>query len=220
MIRSTVGLANSDPPQVANGSETARSPILPAELAGVSVSVNGAAAGLYFVGNTAKQIDFVVPPGLAPGLGTVIINNNGTVFRGFVQIVSSQPDIFTSTHDALGRAVVCNVTNTAISGCVMEPFRVMSLDSTGTSVATVLEVHLTGVRGVIASEAKITIGTTDIIPTSVRRNTNNYGYDIITFTLPGTLVPGDYPIIVTVTKNGTFQSREAATAPRIEIIGP
>ena len=221
MIQSTVGLANSDPPQVTSAPETGRSPILPVELAGVSVSINGAAAGLYFVGNTAKQIDFVMPPGLAPGLGTVVVNNNGTVFRGFVQIVASQPDIFTSTHDAGGRAVVCNVTDTSVGGCVMEPFKVMSLDVTGASVATVLEVHLTGVRGVIPGEVKITIGTTDIIPTSVRRNTNNYGYDIITFTLPSTLVPGDYPIIVTVTRGtSTFSSRAAATAPHIEIIGP
>ena len=220
MIRSTVGLANSDPPQVTSPSETARSPILPAELAGVSVSVNGAAAGLYFVGNTAKQIDFVMPPGLAAGLGTVVVNNNGTVFRGFVQVVPAQPDIFTSTHDAGGRAVVCNVTNTSVSGCVMEPFKVTSLDSTGATVATVLEVHLTGVRGILASETKVTIGTTEITPTSVRRNTNNYGYDIITFTLPSTLVAGDYPIIVTVTKAGTFSSRGTATAPKVEIIAP
>ncbi len=220
MIRSTVGLANSDPPQVGSASETARSPILPVELDGVSVSINGAAAGLYFVGNTAKQIDFVMPPGLTPGLGTVVINNNGTVFRGFVQIVTSQPDIFSSTHDAGGRAVVCNVTNTAVSGCVIEPFRVTSLDSTGASVATVLELHLSGVRGVLPAETKITIGTTDITPTSVRRNTNMYGYDIITFTLPATLTPGDYPIIVLVTKGGAFSSREATTAPKIEIIGP
>ena len=222
VIRSTVGLANSDPPQTPNSSETARSPILPAELAGVSVSVNGAAAGLYFVGNTARQIDFVMPPGLAPGLGTVVVNNNGTVFRGFVQIVPSQPDILNPpTNDAGGRALVCNVTNTSVGDCLREPFRVTSLDVTGASVATVLELHLTGVRGILPSEVKITIGTTDITPTSVRRNTKFYGLDLITFTLPATLAPGDYPIIVTVTKGGsTFSSRAAGTAPRIEIIGP
>lgn len=221
IIRSTVGLANSDPPQVGSASETARSPILPVELDGVSVSINGAAAGLYFVGNTAKQIDFVMPPGLLPGLGTVVINNNGTVFRGFVQIVPAQPDILNPpTNDAGGRAFVCNVTNTAVSGCVREPFRVMSLDSTGASVATVLEVHLTGVRGILPTETKVTIGTTDIVPTSVRRNTNMYGLDVITFTLPSTLVAGDYPIIVTVTKGGIFSSRESTTAAKIQIIAP
>jgi uncharacterized protein (TIGR03437 family) len=221
IVRSTVGLANSDPPQVGSASETARRPILPVELDGVSVSINGAAAGLYFVGNTAKQIDFVVPPGLGTGLGTVVINNNGTVFRGFVQIVPAQPDILNPpTNDAGGRAYVCNVTNTAISGCVREPFKVMSVDSTGASVSTVLEVHLTGVRGILPSETKVLIGTTEIVPTSVIRNINMYGLDIITFTLPSTLVPGDYPIIVTVTKAGTFSSREATTAAKVQIIAP
>ncbi len=218
MIRSTVGLANSNPPQVLNASETARSPILPVELAGVSVSVNGAAAGLYFVSNTAKQIDFVMPPGLPPGLGTVVINNNGTVFRGYVQIVPSQPDLFTSTHDAGGRAVICNVTANPMSGCLMEPFKVTSVDSSGTVVATVLEMQVTGLRNVLPSEVKITIGTTDITPTVVKRNTNFYGQDLITFALPSTLAPGDYPVIVTVTKSGTFASRPAATAAHITII--
>jgi hypothetical protein len=96
----------------------------------------------------------------------------------------------------------------------------MSLDSTGASVATVLEVHLTGVRGILPTETKVTIGTTDIVPTSVRRNTNMYGLDVITFTLPSTLVAGDYPIIVTVTKGGIFSSRESTTAAKIQIIAP
>ncbi|HKO63554.1 MAG TPA: hypothetical protein VJV03_20490, partial [Pyrinomonadaceae bacterium] len=58
------------------GSETSRKPILPIELNGVSVSVNGAAAGLYFVGNTSEEgIRFVVPIGLQPGIVPVVINN-------------------------------------------------------------------------------------------------------------------------------------------------
>ena len=39
-----------------------RRPHLPIELNGVSVSVNGAAAGLYFV--SAADVNFVVPVGL------------------------------------------------------------------------------------------------------------------------------------------------------------
>ncbi|MFN2515207.1 MAG: hypothetical protein ABR556_03240 [Pyrinomonadaceae bacterium] len=221
IVRSTVALGPSpDKSTGGSPSETAHSPILPIELNGVSVSVNGAAAGLYFVGDSASEgINFVVPIGVPAGVATVVVNNNGTVFRGFVQIVASQPDIFTSTNAAGGIAMVCNVTNTAASGCITGPFKVMSADSTGTLVPTVLEIWLTGVRGVIASEAKVTIGTTDITPTSVRRNTGFFGNDLITITLPSTLTPGDYPLIVTVTKGGgTFSSREATTAPRITII--
>ena len=50
-------------------SEKLRSPALPVELNGVSVSVNGAAAGLYFVGNAEKQINFVTP--IACRMGSV-----------------------------------------------------------------------------------------------------------------------------------------------------
>jgi uncharacterized protein (TIGR03437 family) len=137
-----------------------------------------------------------------------------------VQVVPAQPDIFTSTNDALGVAMVCNVTNATVPGCVTGPFPLTSPDSTGALVPTVLEIYLTGVRNVAAAEAKVTIGTTDIIPTSVRANTNMFGFDFIRITLPATLTPGTYPLVVSVTRGGgTFQSRGTATAPSITI-GP
>ena len=92
IVRSTVSLAPSDA-MASGGSETKRSPALPVELNGVSVSVNGGAAGLYFVGDASKQINFVIPPGLPPGLATVAINvlnasaNTDTLFRGLLQLL-------------------------------------------------------------------------------------------------------------------------------------
>ncbi len=217
IVRSSVALAPSDKAGV-GGSETARSPILPIELNGVSVSINGAAAGLYFVGNASKEIDFVAPIGLSTGVATFVINNNGTVIRGTLNIVAAQPDIFSTTHAAGGRAIICNVTNTAVSGCVMEPFSVTSADSTGTQVPTVLEIHLTGVRGAITSEVSVTLGTTAITSSTVRRNVNMFGEDLITITLPASLAgAGDVPVVVTLTRSGTFMSRGTATAPQIKI---
>ena len=226
IVRSTVGLANSDKTAV-GGSETARSPILPVELNGVSVSVEGIAAGLYFVGDSpAEGITFVVPTGFSTGVARIVINNRGTVFRGFLQVVGSQPDIFTSTNGAGGIAMVCNVTNTAISGCVTGPFQVTTADSTGTQVPTKLEIYLTGVRFALTAETKVSFvngtTTTDIIPTSVRNNKNMFGYDLTTITLPATLAgaaPIDYKLIVTVTKGtSTFGSRPVATASQVTII--
>ncbi|MEP6742847.1 MAG: hypothetical protein ABJB61_10150 [bacterium] len=217
IVRSSVALAPSDKNGV-GGSETDRKPILPVELNGVSVSINGAAAGLYFVGNASKEIDFVVPIGLTPGVATFVINNNGTVVRGTLNIVAAQPDIFSTTHDAGGRAIICNVTNTAVSGCVTEPFSVTSADSTGTQVPTVLEIHLTGVRGGLTTEVSVTIGTTVITPTKVISNVNMFGEDLITITLPASLAgAGDVPVVVTLTRSGTFSSRGTATAPHVTI---
>jgi uncharacterized protein (TIGR03437 family) len=226
IVRSTVGLANSDKTAV-GGSETARSPILPVELNGVSVSIQGSAAGLYFVGDSpAEGINFVVPIGFSTGTASVVINNQGTVYRGFLQIVGSQPDIFSSTNGPGGTAVVCNVTNTAISGCVPGPFKVTTADSTGTQVPTRLEIQLTGVRFALTAETRVSFvngtTTTDVTPTLVRNNPNMFGYDTVTLELPASLAgaaPIDYKLIVTVTKSGNvFSSRQVATAPQVTII--
>src|SRR6185295_13120542 len=146
IVRSTVGLADSDQIGV-GGSETARSPVLPVELNGVSVAIQGVAAGLYFVGDSPSEgIRFVVPIGFTQGTVSVVINNRGTVYRGFLKIVASQPDIHTTTDDAGGDAEVCNVSNPLAILCV-GPFQVTSpFDASGTLAPTRLEIYATGVR--------------------------------------------------------------------------
>jgi len=204
------------------GSEITRSPTLPIELNGVSVAVNGAAAGLIFVGKTSKEIQFIVPIGLTPGVATVVVNsriNGGTQFRGFLQIVAAQPDIFIRTDN---RALICNITNELVMGCLTEPFNVTSPDKNGDNVQTVLQINLTGIRGALTSEVKVTIGTTDVTAADilrVRSHPDLPGLDLIDFRLPASLAgAGDVPVIVTVTKGGgTFTSRPAASAPLIEI---
>ena len=125
IAQATVDLAPSNV-SVSNNSasESGRAPALPIELNGVSMAINGAACGLYFVG--PSKISFVVPKGLVPNTGSanypIVVNNNGTVIRGNVVIVAAQPDIFTTTNGPGGRALVCNVTNPLVMGCVGEPF--------------------------------------------------------------------------------------------------
>jgi uncharacterized protein (TIGR03437 family) len=198
---------------------------LPIELNGVSLSVNGAAAGLYFVGNASKQINFVMPIGVQVGLGTVAINvldngaNTDTLTRGLVQIVAGQPDIFTTTNDAGGRAAALNVTNPNTR--TPEPFSVTSPDATGASVATVIELSVTGVRFAAPADITVTVGTTAISGASilaVRPNPEMPGFDIINFTLPSSLAgAGDVPIQVQFSRGITTVSRPADTAPHITI---
>src|SRR5207248_2265906 len=129
VINSSVSLAPSTA-STANASELQFAPSLPIELNGVSVSVRGAACGLYKV--TSSAITFVVPPGLITS-GTssypIVINNNGSVLRGTLNIVAAQPDVQTSSNGPNGRAVICNITNPAVSGCQTEPFNVTSPDA-------------------------------------------------------------------------------------------
>jgi uncharacterized protein (TIGR03437 family) len=227
IVRSTVPLAPSNalPCPVLNGcaSETRRAPALPVELNGVSVSVNGYAAGLYFVGNAEKQINFVMPVGLPAGLGTVAVNvlnsgaNTDTLLRGLVQIVPAQPDIFTSTGDAGGRAGAQTVPD-----MLGEPFNVTTTDSTGATVPTTLALTVTGLRLAARTEVTVTVGTTVINGDNivlVQPNPEMPGFDVIQFKLPATLAgAGDVPVQVTFTRSGfTSVSRPADTAPHITI---
>lgn len=223
IARSTAALAPSNR-NAGGASETLRRPPLPVELNGVSVSINGAAAGLYFVGSTPNEIRFVVPIGLAPTTGTntypVVINNNGNLIRSTITIQAAQPDIFTSTNDAGGRAQALNITNSLSAG-TPEPFTVTSPNSTGQQVATVLRFIVTGVRNATASQTTVRIGTTDITGAAVLfvGPTDTPGFDQVDVQLPASLAgAGDVPVIISVTINGvTYTSRPADTAPHIQI---
>jgi uncharacterized protein (TIGR03437 family) len=207
-------------------------------LNGVSLSINGAAAGLYFV--SPSEIQFVVPPGLKVQTGTatypvtINIRNGATTrtVRTILQVVAAQPDVFTSTNGEGGRAAVTNVTNPLLAVGSPEPFTVKTtyVDGSGQSVTaqTILRVVLTGVRdpaknplgGLTASNFTVRVGTTDITgSTSIPRDaqpTDIPGVFTLDFVLPDSLAgAGDVPIIVTVT--GGASSRPAATAPRIRI---
>jgi hypothetical protein len=236
IVRSTVALATTTTTSTGGAEQSlcvedptkfCRSPALPVELNGVSLAVNSHAAGLYFVGNAEKQINFVMPVSAAPGLGTVAVNilnagaNTDTILRGFTQIVVAQPDIFTSTMDALGDAVAVNVTNPNLR--LPPPFNVTSTDSSGNTVPTVVELSLTGTRLAARTEITVTIGTTSLSGEAVvlaKSNPAMPGWDIINFTLPASLAgAGEVPIVVTFTRIGsvTTNSRPADTAPKIRI---
>ncbi|HEV2834382.1 MAG TPA: hypothetical protein VGW58_03640, partial [Pyrinomonadaceae bacterium] len=229
-VRSTIALAPSNAvacvAPTGCASETIRSPALPIELNGVSVSINGAAAGLYFVGNAEKQINFVVPIGTRPGLNNVAVNildtgaNSDTMLHGLLNVLVAQPDIFTSTTDAGGRAVAFNVTNP--NARTAEPFNVTSPDASGNTVATVIELSVTGMRFAARTEITVTVGTTAITGDGivlVQPNPEMPGFDIIQFRLPAALAgAGDVPVQVSFTRAGvTTVSRPAGTAPHITI---
>jgi len=167
-----------------------------------------------------------MPITIGLGVGRVAVNifdagaGSDTMLRGFVPIVVSQPDIFTTTSDAGGRAIAVNVTNPAAR--TPEPFNVTSPDSGGNSVATVIELSVTGVRAIVPAEIAITVGTTAITGsdiTFVGPNKEAPGFDIINFKLPASLAgAGDVPIVVTVNKNVvSVSSRTGPTAPHITI---
>ena len=198
---------------------------LPIELSGVSVTINGAAAGIKSVNQ--NQIVFVVPPGLTAGtmnstVYPLVVNNNGVVFRSSITIVPARPDIFTvsTVPEAGGRARIVNVTNRVRRS---DPFLIRTIRTRGgTRVATVLRLFLTGVGGVPRTAFTIRIGNREltaaqILTDPVLREPGVYSID---FTLPRELIgAGDVPIIVSVLINGVrYESRLDDTAARFRIL--
>jgi uncharacterized protein (TIGR03437 family) len=227
----------ADNPGCDAASESMHRPPLPVELNGVSLSVNGAAAGLYFV--SPAEIQFVVPPGLAAQTAAatynvvITVRSGATVrtVRTVLQVVAAQPDIFTSTNGPGGRAAVTNVTNPLLSTGTPEPFTVTTTytNSAGQPVteATKLRLVLTGVRGIPRSAIIVRLTksdnttvdiTGDQIPTDPQA-TDMPGVFTLDFRLPAALAgAGDVAVTVVVNTGGaTFTSRPADTAPRFRI---
>ncbi|HKR02984.1 MAG TPA: hypothetical protein VJT09_20060 [Pyrinomonadaceae bacterium] len=226
IIRSATALAPGNQAADSASESTHRTP-LPIELNGVSVSINNAAAGLYFV--SPGQITFVVPPGLTATTGTntypVVINNNGTTIRTTIQILPSLPDIFTVTNSfGSNRASALNVTDPLSAGSP-EPFFVTTT-YVGTSgpvtEATKLRFFVTGVRRVTdKAQLTVRIGTTDLTGAAIIQvmPTDLPGTDIIDVTLPASLAgAGDVTVVITSVREGVATtSRPADSAPRIRI---
>jgi uncharacterized protein (TIGR03437 family) len=208
------------PTKVATGTSAKRSPSLPFELDGISLSVNNFAAGLYSV--SRRQIVFVVPPStVALVAGTsypLVINMKGNILRGVITLVPAQPDLFSSTNAAGGRAVVTN----ALNG-TSEPFTVTTVTPRRPRAPTVLRIIMTGVLGAPVSTISVKIGTTTLSGTAIKSDgvpTDMPGFQSIDVQLPADLAgAGDVPVIVIITTGGsTFSSRVEDTAPHISIL--
>lgn len=220
------GLSQPVAAQTASGSITRRF-TLPIELSGLTLTVNGVAAGLKAVGR--RQIEFVVPPGLqASSSGTkypVVINNNGTVFKGEIVVVPARPDLFTNPFLRApgGRVSAFNVVNRVFT---TEPFTVTTFKLRGSRrVPTVLRIYLTGVNDISRTritgpQVSVRIGDVTIlggITNPVLVEPGVYSMDV---PLPASLAgAGDRPIVVTVNVGGTlYTSRLDDTSPRIRIL--
>ncbi len=208
-------------PQTAVGSLQRRF-TLPIELGGVSVTVNGAAAGIKSIAK--GEVFFVVPPALTTSAtaGTVypiVINDNGVAVKGSITLVPTRPDVFTfsAVPGPNGRARIFNATNRVLT---TEPFVVRTVKiKGGVRVATVFRVYLTGVEGAPSTAVSIRAGgiTATTVGAPVLREPGVYSID---FTLPATAQgAGDVPIIVTVTiGDAIYQSRLDDTAARFRIL--
>lgn len=201
-----------------------RSFMLPIELSGVSMTINGAAVGLRSV--SRHSIEFVTPPALTSSTAGVsqdlVLFNNGVVMKTKVTIVPARPDVFNieGIIGPGGRTKIFNVTNRVHT---REPFtvRTVRIKPFGL-VPTVVRVYLTGVINSVPTNTVIRIGAfgalqVPILTSAVQVEPGVYTID---FTLPsGTAGGGDQPLIVTVIIEGVrYESRLDDTATRFRIL--
>ena len=86
--------------QLAPAVSSARTLPLPMQMAGVSATVNGVAAPLYYVspGQLNIQIPYETPVGSS---NLLVINNNGQTTSAFVNVAAAAPGLFTDQSGAL-----------------------------------------------------------------------------------------------------------------------
>ena len=93
---------------------------MPTSLDGVSVTINGANAYVYYI--SPQQINVLTPPGLTPGLAQVAVTNNGISSAPAPVIMQSQsPTFFTFTGASGNYVTAVHVNGTIIGPTTLYP---------------------------------------------------------------------------------------------------
>ncbi|MDX2031230.1 MAG: hypothetical protein SF339_11195 [Blastocatellia bacterium] len=194
--------------QLANGTASATTASLPYLLSGVSVTVDGIAAGLIFV--SSGQINFVVPPGIANGDTVAFtINNNGILSSGKAKVVDAAPGVF--SVDGSGKGV-----STAQCGRVSADGLGFNITSPPCSVgndsqADLLVIYGTGWRNGAGIQVKI--GDQTLTPSFVGAQPDFQGLDQINVALTKELAEKkDLEITVTVPGTTPIDSNKTTTS--------
>lgn len=99
---------------------------IPKTLAGVTVSVNGVAAPVYFI--SATQVNFLVPFSVTPGVRNVEIKTAAATLTGTVRVMSAAPGIFANT----------------IGGAVLNQDGALNTDAARAGRGQVIQIYATG----------------------------------------------------------------------------
>jgi uncharacterized protein (TIGR03437 family) len=178
--------------QLAPATQGASSLPLPLSMVGVSATVNGVSAPLYYV--SPGQLNIQIPYETTLGDATLAVNNGGQIAVFPFRVAVAAPGIFAAGDGGLapnptgsaGQTLLAFVTG---DGDLTPTLATGATPSSGVAVSRLprprLPVTLT-VGGVNA-----TIGFVGVPP-------GLSGVTQINFTVPGGLAPGDQPVVVTV----------------------
>ena len=179
------------------------------QLNGVSVTITGIAAKLFFV--SPGQINFLVPEGFAAGDNVdFIVNNNGVLSAGKFKLQNAAPGIFTTTSDGKGAGSIgCQIVEKDANGVVLgtsypnPPCKVST-----TLIDSYLLIYGTGFKFADAASVVVTVIAADATTkdyTVVYAGPQNFfpGLDQINLLLPTDFPKGTLNVKVKATTSGT-----------------
>jgi uncharacterized protein (TIGR03437 family) len=199
------GIAAGFGSNLASGTASATSVPLPTTLNGVSLTVAGRNAGLFFV--SAGQINYLIPPDTPVGDADVVVRSNGNITHtGKVTVASAAPALFSANATGQGVATAVAARVAANGAQTFEPVAVrsgntfvtrpISLDPATDRVFLVL--FLSGVRGAgngdgnssngVAENVRVLLGGTEFTPAYAGRQGSLAGLDQINLELPRSLI--------------------------------
>jgi uncharacterized protein (TIGR03437 family) len=206
----TESIASAFGNNLAIGSQAATTLPLPTELSGTTVKVRDSAgverlAPLFYAG--AGQVNYQIPAGTAAGFATIIItNSNGEISTGAVNVVATQPGIFSATSDGAGAAAatLLFIKNGVRTGGVVAPCTAQGCTAIPVDVnaydETYLEMYGTGIRANSGlGNVTVTIGGTTVPVLYAGAHCCFVGVDQINLSLPKSLAgKGLVDVVLTV----------------------
>jgi len=166
---------------------------LPLSLAGVSATVNGVGAPLYFV--SPRQIDLQIPYETGLGAAILAIDNAGLVTYFPIQVAIAAPGIFNVFYDASSKQY-----NAATPGDAVEMFITGDGDVAPSLATGATPPSITAPSNLPAPRqpVSLTVGGIAVTPLFVGIPSGLAGVTQINFIVPAGLAAGPQPIVVTV----------------------
>jgi uncharacterized protein (TIGR03437 family) len=166
---------------------------LPLTLAGVSATVNGVSAPLYFV--SPNQIDLQIPYETGRGTAILAVDNAGLVAYFPVQVAVAAPGIFNVFYDASTQQY-----NAAAPGDAVEMFITGDGDVSPSLATGATPPAITAAENLPAPRqpVSLTVGGVAVTPLFVGIPSGLAGVTQINFTVPAGLAAGAQPVVVTV----------------------
>ena len=178
--------------QLASSTESAGSIPLPYLIAGVTATINGVAAPLYFV--SPAQLIVQIPYETTPGSALLTINNSGQVVSKTFTVSAAAPGIFTDQNHAPvpnATAAPGNTVSLYITGAGTVSPAISTGDAPASSLAAANLPKPTQITS-------LTVGGQAAAIQFVGVPWNLVGVMLINYQVPLGLAPGVQPVIVTV----------------------